>query len=151
MPNFTAIKSFASKQTDNIREVLQKLSALKIENDDFGEVANSTIQELSDSFSKIVKTNNDINAELYKSCGDVPAHYSGDGDVTCSDAMRSMAYDVQDSDYELSEMQLWWWLCAFKYVWRWPWKNGLSDVEKAIDCLQHLRTLLREDINRYDP
>ena len=82
---------------------------------------------------------------------EVPNHYIGDGEITCADAMRSMACNYDNAKLIVSPMMLWWWLCAFKYVWRWPWKNGLSDVEKAIDCLHHLRTLLREEINRYDP
>ena len=67
-----------------------------------------------------------------------PEHYRGDGDITCADAMRSMMTPIQD---ELSAMQIYWLGCAFKYVWRWPLKGGVNDIDKAIDCLTRLKEL----------
>lgn len=81
-----------------------------------------------------------------------PRHYSGDGNITCADAMRSMlsAYDV--SEAYVPPMGFWWWLCAFKYLWRWQLKNGVEDLRKCDDCIQRLIELLDEkEINRYDP
>lgn len=62
-----------------------------------------------------------------------PGHYEGDGEVSCARALRSMTWMST-----LPPMQLWWWACAFKYLWRWPWKNGAEDLRKAHDCIGRL-------------
>lgn len=62
-----------------------------------------------------------------------PAHYLGDGIVTCARALRSMLHGV-----ELKPIAIWWWACVFKYNWRWPWKNGVKDLIKARDCIDKL-------------
>lgn len=62
-----------------------------------------------------------------------PSHYDGDGEVSCERALRSMTWLST-----LPPMQLWWWGCAFKYLWRWPWKNGAEDLRKAHDCIGRL-------------
>lgn len=62
-----------------------------------------------------------------------PGHYEGDGEVSCARALRSMTWLST-----LPPMQLWWWGCAFKYLWRWPWKNGAEDLRKAHDCIGRL-------------
>ena len=62
-----------------------------------------------------------------------PGHYEGDGEVPCARALRSMTWLST-----LPPMQLWWWGCAFKYLWRWPWKNGAEDLRKAKDCIGRL-------------
>ncbi len=67
-----------------------------------------------------------------------PEHYRGDGAISCADAMESMVNPAADM---LSGMQIYWWLSAAKYVWRWPLKNGVEDLDKAIDCLQKLKEL----------
>lgn len=84
--------------------------------------------------------NESANAELrlwrgseHRKC-DTPGHYAGDGYVTCSRAMESAS--VQDEVVPQSVMQLWWWMCAFKYVWRmWSKDDPVKDANKAIDCL----------------
>lgn len=64
----------------------------------------------------------------------VPDHYAGDGLVTCSRAMESASAQV--AVVPQSAMQLWWWMCAFKYVWRmWSKDDPVKDANKAIDCL----------------
>ena len=64
-----------------------------------------------------------------------PEHYAGDGEVECEDAMRSMTANAKD----LPPMELWWWLCAAKYLWRWPHKGqAVADLEKARDCIGKL-------------
>lgn len=65
----------------------------------------------------------------------VPDHYAGDGLVTCSRAMESV--EKQSSVCSCTPMQRWWWMCAFKYVWR-MWSKGdpEADMRKAIDCLR---------------
>ena len=62
-----------------------------------------------------------------------PGHYEGDGEVSCARALRSMTWLST-----LPPMQLWWWACAFKYLWRWPRKNGAEDLRKAHDCIGRL-------------
>lgn len=63
-----------------------------------------------------------------------PAHYEGDGKITCKDAMRSMMYDASTAP-----IQSYWWACAFKYLWRWPHKgNRLQDLEKCVQCIQEI-------------
>lgn len=80
-----------------------------------------------------------------------PSHYSGNGEITCSDAMKAMLYG--DMEYAASNpMVVWWWLCAFKYLWRWPYKNGIDDLKKCDDCIQRLIAMLEEkEAIRYDP
>ena len=65
-----------------------------------------------------------------------PAHYSGDGKITCKHAMRSMMYDA-----EVTPSQAYWWGCAFKYLWRWPWKCGVEDLRK---CRESIDIMLEE-------
>lgn len=67
---------------------------------------------------------------------DEPMHYLGDGVVTCARAMRSMLHNARS--LKLAPIAVWWWACAFKYVWRWPWKNGADDLRKAHDCIGRL-------------
>ena len=62
-----------------------------------------------------------------------PAHYAGDGEIECKDALRSMMHGVN----KLAGA-MYWWGCAFKYLWRWPKKNGLEDLEKCRECLDNL-------------
>lgn len=60
-----------------------------------------------------------------------PSHYAGDG-IECMDAMRSMTANAKD----LAPMEVWWWLCAFKYLWRWAYKGqAATDLAKAKDCI----------------
>lgn len=63
-----------------------------------------------------------------------PSHYAGSG-IECKEAMRSMMGE---------DMANYWWGCAFKYVWRWPHKNGVQDIDKAIECLTELRKVVTE-------
>ena len=63
-----------------------------------------------------------------------PEHYLGDRHITCADALKSMVRYCG-----LPPIVAYWWGCAFKYVWRWPYKNGADDIDKAIDCLQKLK------------
>lgn len=63
-----------------------------------------------------------------------PKHYAGDGEVSCMRALRSMLYNIG-----LPGIQIYWWGCAFKYLWRWPSKNGVQDVDKCIQCLKYLK------------
>lgn len=62
-----------------------------------------------------------------------PAHYAGDGVITCKDALKSML-----TNSKLSPIQGYWIGCLFKYVWRFEHKNGIQDLEKARECLDML-------------
>lgn len=78
-----------------------------------------------------------------------PAHYAGDGKIACMDAMRSMLTGYQRSGVSSLRMEgspleaSYWATCAFKYVWRWPCKNGLQDLEKARQCIEYAIDALR--------
>ena len=61
-----------------------------------------------------------------------PAHYAGK--IECKDAMRSM----MENGRRFREMEIYWWGCAFKYLWRWPRKNGAEDLEKCKQCIDYL-------------
>lgn len=62
-----------------------------------------------------------------------PRHYEGDGVTTCDVAMRSMMHGVS-----VSPDVAYWWGCALKYVFRWPWKGGMQDLKKARECLARI-------------
>lgn len=73
--------------------------------------------------------------ETVTSLFNTPAHYHGDGLVTCRRAMESC--ESQEKVVEPSRMAFYWWACAFKYVWRcWSKEDSESDMRKAIDCLR---------------
>lgn len=69
-----------------------------------------------------------------------PFHYEGDGKISCMDAMKSMMHNS-----ETDACVAYWWGCAFKYLWRWPNKNGVEDLKKARQCLDYLIDELEED------
>ena len=71
-----------------------------------------------------------------------PRHYTGDGEVSCMRALKSM---VHGSDNDLNAITIYWWGCALKYLWRWPWKNGMQDIEKAMQCIEYMKEELDED------
>lgn len=64
-----------------------------------------------------------------------PAHYAGDGSIECMDAMRSMMSAAPGRVEPICAM---WWGNAFKYLWRWPLKGGVEDLEKARQCIGYL-------------
>lgn len=65
-----------------------------------------------------------------------PRHYAGDGSVECMEAMRSMMSAAPDG--KVKGAKTYWWGCAFKYLWRWPLKNGPEDLMKAAQCIEYL-------------
>lgn len=63
-----------------------------------------------------------------------PKHYAGNGTIECKHAMESMIQGWEENgnvDYNTA----YWLTCAFKYLWRAPIKNGLEDINKAMECL----------------
>ena len=65
-----------------------------------------------------------------------PSHYRRGG-MECKDVMGAMLDGLN-----LTPEQAYWYGCAIKYLWRWPAKNGLQDVEKCRECLHILADLL---------
>lgn len=63
-----------------------------------------------------------------------PEHYAGDG-IECMDALASM---MGADGLDVEPAQAFWWGNAFKYLWRWPLKNGKQDLEKAARCIEYL-------------
>ncbi len=64
-----------------------------------------------------------------------PAHYAGDGAITCKDAMASMAAGYGEGGVTLE--QAYWSISALKYLWRWPLKGSpLKDLQKARECIE---------------
>lgn len=76
-----------------------------------------------------------------------PKHYAGDGKIACMDALRSM---IHGSEAELTAPMIYWWGCSFKYLWRWVWKNGRQDLEKAQQCIKYLMEELDENQSKAD-
>jgi hypothetical protein len=54
-----------------------------------------------------------------------PSHYTAGG-IECIDAMQSMMHNVP-----IKPLAAYAWGNCFKYIWRWPWKNGVEDLRKA--------------------
>jgi hypothetical protein len=54
-----------------------------------------------------------------------PPHYNSAG-IECIDAMTAM---VEQADVQPHLAYCW--QNAFKYLWRWPYKNGVEDLRKA--------------------
>lgn len=53
------------------------------------------------------------------------------------EAMESMMNALKDKP-QMPPTVSYWWGCAFKYLWRWPLKNGRQDLEKAVQCIMYL-------------
>lgn len=83
-------------------------------------------------------------SETVISLFDTPAHYRGDGYVTCRRAMESAQSQIKV--LEPTPMAFYWWACAFKYVWRcWSKADPEADMRKAIDCLRKAMGEVRRD------
>lgn len=63
-----------------------------------------------------------------------PEHYEGNG-ITCMQAMDSM---MSNAPKTFSASTMYWWGCVFKYLWRWPKKGKITDLQKAQRCLEYL-------------
>lgn len=74
-----------------------------------------------------------------------PRHYTSGG-IECKDAMAAMmgtGYCLQPCANDgkavnLAPIALYWWGCAFKYLWRWIRKNGVQDLRKCQQCIDFL-------------
>ena len=68
-----------------------------------------------------------------------PKHYAGKYGVEAKEAMRNMVNrPLSDAVIPMTPMAVFWWCAAFKYLWRFPFKNGRQDVLKCIECLSNL-------------
>lgn len=64
-----------------------------------------------------------------------PYHYDGNGSTKCADALSSMLAGYERGRASLAAAA--WCAMAVKYVWRWPLKNRVQDLRKAVECLRH--------------
>lgn len=62
-----------------------------------------------------------------------PSHYTG-GQIECKDAMKA-AFGGANG---LPAMAFYWWGNAFKYLWRWRYKAGVTDLQKCKQCIDFL-------------
>lgn len=72
-----------------------------------------------------------------------PFHYDGDGVTTCKVAMKSML-SSKEGWFKIPKDVVYWWSCAFKYLWRWPFKGQnkeeiLKDIDKCSECILEMR------------
>jgi|TARA_R110000796_G_scaffold42837_1_gene105562 hypothetical protein len=70
---------------------------------------------------------------------DSPPHYNA-SIIECIDAMKAMS----EGSYVEPHIA-YCWQNAFKYLWRWPYKNGLEDLRKAQWYLERLIKEVEED------
>lgn len=75
----------------------------------------------------------DMQASAGRDAVSHPTHYAGDGVIECKDAIRSMMTGA-----EVTPSQAFWWGNLMKYIWRWPYKHGREDLEKARECIDNL-------------
>lgn len=64
-----------------------------------------------------------------------PPHYNK-ASIECIDAMKAMSKGADTSPHAA-----YCWQNSFKYLWRWPYKNGLEDLRK---CRWYLDRLIAE-------
>lgn len=71
-----------------------------------------------------------------------PSHYN-QGGIECIDAIAAATQGLEGIEAFCTAN-------AIKYMWRWKYKNGVEDIEKAIWYLQYLSAQLKtnkDDIN----
>ena len=75
-----------------------------------------------------------------------PQHYAGAYGVEAKEALRNMAdRPLAQAKVPMPPSAVFWWCAAMKYLWRFPFKNGLQDVAKCHECLR----LMEEDVRRH--
>ena len=73
-------------------------------------------------------------ASLDRDMVNSPEHYNQS--IECIDAMKAMSDNIT-----LPSHQSYCWQNIFKYLWRWPYKNGVEDLKK---CRWYLDRLIKE-------
>lgn len=81
---------------------------------DYGETHKTNMEERN------IKTDAQTNDMVNQ-----PPHYTNAG-IECIDAMEEVAYHSG-----VDPFHGYLWLNAFKYLWRWPYKNGIEDLKKC--------------------
>lgn len=79
-----------------------------------------------------------------------PVHYDGRYGIECKEAMANMVDRLvnQEPVMNMTPSMAYWWGCAFKYLWRFPYKNAVQDIDKCIECLDNIkRSILDEAIS----
>ena len=67
-----------------------------------------------------------------------PAHYQGAYGVECMDAISNMI----DREPSVKPSVAYWWASALKYLWRAPYKGGEQDLQKAVQCIGYMNSLM---------
>ena len=88
---------------------------------------------------------NRLNAEAYvlPDMVEKPPHYNAAG-IECIDAMEAMV-----SGMNIPSHEAYCWQNTFKYLWRWPYKNGAEDLKKARWYLDRLIQKVEENPDDY--
>ncbi|MAJ43717.1 MAG: hypothetical protein CBC83_02270 [Flavobacteriales bacterium TMED123] len=73
-----------------------------------------------------------------------PEHYNQAG-IECIDAMKAMTKGIPKCRENITAHQSYCWQNCFKYLWRWPYKNGIEDLKKARWYLDRLIQEIQED------
>lgn len=76
-----------------------------------------------------------------------PLHYDGAHGVECKEAMANMIDRVTDCKVgeDVTPTVVYWWACAFKYLWRWPFKNGIQDLRKCVECIENIERAMADE------
>lgn len=90
------------------------------------------IREMTADEKQASITRNSINNDMVNN----PLHYNGSS-IECIDAMAAMVDGVDN----ITSHQAYCWQNAFKYLWRFPYKNGVEDLKK---CRWYLDRLIKE-------
>jgi len=72
---------------------------------------------------------------LHANMVDKPPHYNS-ANIECIEAMEAMSEGA-----DIPSHQAYCWQNSFKYLWRWPYKNGLEDLKK---CRWYLDRLIKK-------
>ena len=88
-------------------------------------IGNEAMCECDSYVSKIEKTSSMVNH---------PAHYNTGG-VECIDGLAAATAGLEGIEAFCTAN-------AIKYLWRWKWKNGVEDLDKAIWYINYLKKQL---------
>ena len=88
---------------------------------------------MASEFSDVLPDDDLIEFDLV----DKPRHYEGDGLIDCFRACRSMFHGHD----RIGTWEAIFWFNAFKYLWRWKLKGGLTDLQK---CKRMIDLLIKE-------
>lgn len=76
-----------------------------------------------------------------------PMHYDGAYGIECKEAMENMVDRCFiGSSMRVTHSMVYWWGCAFKYLWRWPFKNGVQDLRKCVECIENIERAIADSV-----